>query len=67
MTFAQDEQSAQHAGMPQSAIASGAVDLVLPPDEIAGRLAAIRQHPYLAPPDDAQPDERGETPKSSSA
>ena len=47
LTFAQDEQSAQHAGMPQSAIASGAVDLVLPPDEIAERLAAIRQHPYL--------------------
>ena len=44
LTFAQDEQSAQHAGMPQSAIASGAVDLVLPPDEIAdaarGRPAA---------------------------
>ena len=49
LTFAQDEHSAQHAGMPQSAIASGAIDLVLPPDEIAPRLAAIRQHPYLVP------------------
>ena len=47
LTFAQDEQSAQHVGMPQSAVASGAVDLVLPPQEIAERLAAIRQHPYL--------------------
>ena len=41
LTFAQDEHSAQHAGMPQSAIASGAVDLVLPPEEIAARLAAL--------------------------
>ena len=31
VTFAQDDQSAQYAGMPQSAVASGAVDLVLPP------------------------------------
>ena len=56
LTFAQDEQSAQHAGMPHSAIASGAVDLVLPPDEIAARLAAIRQHPYLAPRRRHRPD-----------
>ena len=46
VTFAQDERSAQHPGMPQSAIASGSVDLVLPPDEIAGRLAAIKEHPF---------------------
>ena len=52
LTFAQDEHSAQHAGMPQSAIASGAVDLVLPPDEIAERLAAVRQHPYLSRAED---------------
>ena len=31
VTFAQDDRSAQHAGMPQHAVASGAVDLVLPP------------------------------------
>ena len=36
LTFAQD-QSAQHAGMPESAIASGAVDLILPPPQIAER------------------------------
>jgi two-component system CheB/CheR fusion protein len=35
LTFAQDEHTAQHAGMPQSAVGSGSVDLVLPPDEIA--------------------------------
>ncbi len=62
LTFAQDEHSAQHSGMPQSAIASGAVDLVLPPDQIAARLAEVRQHPYLAPAagDDTEPEERGE-------
>ena len=49
ITFAQDEASAQHAGMPESAIASGAIDLVLPPEEIAARLAALKEHPYLAP------------------
>jgi signal transduction histidine kinase len=50
LTFAQDEQSAQHAGMPQSAIASGAVDLVLPPKDIAERLTTLSEHPYLATP-----------------
>jgi two-component system, chemotaxis family, CheB/CheR fusion protein len=53
VTFAQDEASAQHAGMPQSAIASGAVDLVLPPDAIGTRLAALKEHPYLSAPSDA--------------
>lgn len=48
LTFVQDEQSAQHPGMPQSAVASGTVDLVLAPDEIARRLAAIPQHPLLS-------------------
>ncbi len=32
ITFAQDEKSAKFAGMPQSAIAAGCVDFVLPPD-----------------------------------
>jgi len=54
VTFAQDEASAQHAGMPESAIASGAIDLVLPPEEIAARLAALKEHPYLSP--DAPPE-----------
>ena len=63
LTFAQDEQSAQHAGMPQSAIASGAVDLVLPPNEIAERLASVRQHPYLAPAGATEPEERREHPE----
>src|SRR6266852_4207096 len=48
ITFAQDEKSAKFDGMPQSAIAAGCVDLVLPPDGIAEELARICEHPYLA-------------------
>jgi len=48
ITFAQDEKSAKFNGMPQSAIAAGCVDLVLPPDRIAEELARICEHPYLA-------------------
>ncbi|MGH8489735.1 MAG: chemotaxis protein CheB, partial [Gammaproteobacteria bacterium] len=49
ITFAQEPGSARHGGMPQSAIDSGAVDFVLPPEKIAGRLVEIGNHPYLAP------------------
>jgi two-component system, chemotaxis family, CheB/CheR fusion protein len=52
VTFAQNAQSAQHPGMPASAVASGAVDLILPPNEIATRLAALPQ-----PAKDARPSE----------
>jgi two-component system CheB/CheR fusion protein len=48
ITFAQDEKSAKFDGMPQSAIAAGCVDFVLPPDAIGRELARIRSHPYLA-------------------
>jgi two-component system CheB/CheR fusion protein len=41
ITFAQDEESAMHSGMPHSAIASGRVDFVLTPEEIARRLATL--------------------------
>jgi two-component system, chemotaxis family, CheB/CheR fusion protein len=47
ITFAQSEASAKHAGMPHSAIESGYVDFVLPPDSIARQLAEISTHPYL--------------------
>ncbi|CRI63479.1 putative regulator protein containing CheR-and CheB-like domains [Thiocapsa sp. KS1] len=50
MTFAQDEQSAEHFGMPGSAIAAGCVDLVLAPPEMACELARIARHPYLRQP-----------------
>jgi two-component system CheB/CheR fusion protein len=48
ITFAQDD-SAQQTSMPHSAIATGCVDFVLSPGEIAGELGRIALHPYVAP------------------
>jgi len=48
ITFAQDE-SAEFSGMPQAAVGTGAVDLVLAPREIAEELAQIAKHPYFTP------------------
>lgn len=45
ITFAQDASSAKYDGMPNSAIASGVVDYVLPPDVIAQELIRIRRQP----------------------
>ena len=56
VTFAQDERSAQHAGMPHSAVVAGAVDLVLPAGEIAAELARIARHPYVESPTTSQGD-----------
>ena len=50
VTFAQDPATAGQDGMPRSAIASGAVDFVLPPRGIAQELARIGSHPYLRGP-----------------
>ena len=41
ITFAQDPRSAQFASMPESAVATGFVDLVLSPEEIAEQLVQI--------------------------
>ncbi|MEO5969962.1 MAG: CheR family methyltransferase, partial [Bdellovibrionia bacterium] len=41
--------TAKFDGMPLSAINSGAVDLVLSPEQIAEELARIAHHPYVAP------------------
>ncbi len=49
ITFAQDEASARFGGMPRSAISTGAVDFILPPQDIGRELALIGQHPYLLP------------------
>ena len=48
ITFAQND-SAQHDSMPRSAVASGCVDFVLPPDKIADEIARIARHPYVTP------------------
>lgn len=47
ITFAQDEASAKYDGMPHSAISSGAVDFVLPPERIASELENIAHHPLV--------------------
>ncbi len=48
ITFAEDEKSAKYSGMPSSAVATGCIDFVLPPGEIAAELARISSHPYVA-------------------
>jgi two-component system, chemotaxis family, CheB/CheR fusion protein len=57
ITFAQDSDSAKYDGMPNSAIAAGCVDFVLPPAGIAAELARIRRHPYIAETRDERADE----------
>ncbi|MBD2677440.1 MULTISPECIES: chemotaxis protein CheB [Nostoc] len=48
ITFAQCEDTAKVTGMPSSAIASGYVDFILPPEAIAQELTNISRHPYIA-------------------
>jgi two-component system CheB/CheR fusion protein len=47
VTIVQAPQSAAFDGMPNSAIQTGCVDLVLRPIEIASELAKIARHPYF--------------------
>ena len=54
ITFAQDEESAQFRGMPQTARATGAVDYIRTPAEIATELVRIGQHRYLVGSGDPQ-------------
>lgn len=49
VTFAQDLKSAKFASMPRNAVASGCVDFVLSPAEIAAELSRIRSHRHIAP------------------
>ncbi len=48
LTFAQDD-TAKFTSMPHSAIASGAVDFILSPKEIALELARLSRHPFVKP------------------
>lgn len=50
ITFAQSEDSAQVSNMPNTAIATERVDFILPPAEIAEKLASISRHPYVITP-----------------
>ena len=47
LVIAQTPSTAQHSGMPQSAIASGVVDLTLAPEEIPEAILQFGQHPYV--------------------
>ena len=47
ITIAQTQESAKYDGMPRAAIATGMIDLVLSPQEIAEHISHIREHPYL--------------------
>lgn len=51
LTFAQDPESAKYDGMPRSAIASGSVDFVLTPRDIAKELTRFHHHPYFRQPE----------------
>ncbi|OUL88634.1 chemotaxis protein CheB [Paraburkholderia hospita] len=46
ITFAQDEASARFASMPQAAIGTGCVDMVLPPRQIAEEIVRIGRQPH---------------------
>lgn len=45
--IAQDPETAEHSGMPLSAIESGMVDQVLSPKEIVAAITRFAEHPYL--------------------
>lgn len=48
LTIAQDPETARHDGMPRAAIATGVVDLILPPEAIGEELSRLGSHPFLA-------------------
>ena len=59
LVLAQDPKSCAHDGMPASVIASGAVDLILPPEAIGRQLARIARHPFVRTPASQEPAEHG--------
>ncbi len=48
ITFAQCEASAKYSSMPNTAVATGRVDFILPPQKIAEELANISRHPNVS-------------------
>jgi two-component system CheB/CheR fusion protein len=47
LVIAQDENQAEHGGMPRSAVDAGAVDMVLPVEQMADHLLQYAAHPLL--------------------
>jgi two-component system, chemotaxis family, CheB/CheR fusion protein len=64
ITFAQDGASARFSGMPLSAVATGAVDFVLPVQDIAAELVRIARHPYVTVPPSVVPENAAPPPAS---
>jgi two-component system CheB/CheR fusion protein len=62
IVLVQEPESAGFEGMPRSAIATGVVDLVLPPDKMPQALLNLARHPYVRQPaaavEEAEPEER---------
>jgi hypothetical protein len=56
VTFAQCEATAQFSSMPETAVATGNVDFVLPPEAIAAALAKLSRSPYLFNPEPFNPE-----------
>ena len=57
VTFAQSEETAQHLWMPRNAVATGAVDFVLSPAEIAKELGSLSRHPFIQVPKPSHPEQ----------
>jgi two-component system CheB/CheR fusion protein len=51
MAMVQDPNSAKYSGMPDSAIATGLVDFILPVEKIPDELVRYVQHPYIERPE----------------
>jgi two-component system CheB/CheR fusion protein len=51
IAMVQDPESAKYAGMPNSAIATGLVDFILPVEKIPEELVKYVQHPYIERPE----------------
>jgi two-component system CheB/CheR fusion protein len=47
LTLAQDPDTAEHDGMPRSAVATGVVDFVLPVEQLPAVLLRYARHPYV--------------------
>jgi len=56
ITFSQSETSAKFSSMPHMAIATGQVDFIQTPTEIAQTLASLSDHPYVSQPNRSEPD-----------
>ncbi len=55
VTFAQDSATAKFDMMPKSAVATGCVDFVLPPEGIVAELVRLGHHPYMSDGPRTQP------------